>query len=183
MLQAVLAIATLLGGISAIWYFWDKIVGFRVHRQPAQPSGLPLAQNPTREQILRTVMASQPTDWARVTTNARTVVSFKNDANLRLQIKYSGERIQCDDFRESWATRHADPSATGYSCELFYGATLVERFILVAVDGGRALLPIPKRALSHAAPDSVLPLDYQIARIFDTTGNLDDYLRWSGLRL
>lgn len=183
MVQWILGTATLLGGVSAAWFFWDKIAGWWKHDQAPHSSVLPLSQNPTHEEIARAILASGPKDWVHKNINAGSVASFRRDANLRFQMEHSEQGIQRGDFREPWANRHPDQSATGYWCDLYYGATIIERFVLVAVDGARALLPMPKRGLPGERPDSVLPLDYQVARIFDTLGTLDEYMRRSGLKL
>jgi hypothetical protein len=144
----ILSVATILGGIAAIWFFWDKITTWwKKFRRHGQPKQINLASNPTRDNIEKVVLASHPVDdWNHQSDSVRSVSSYKHDMNLRFEIKNMDDGIQCADFKEPWANRHPDPSATGYWCNLFYGSTLVERFILVAVDGGRAMLPIPKKA-------------------------------------
>jgi len=101
--------------------------------------------------------------------------------NLRFEIGYMDDGVQCKDFREPWANRHPDPSATGYWCNLYYGSTLVKKLILVAVDGGRAMLPIPQRGRKNMRSDRVLPLDYKVAQIHDRLGTLEEYMSRSGL--
>jgi hypothetical protein len=98
-------------------------------------------------------------------------------------MEHSDEGIQNNNFREPWANRHPHAEATGYWCEMFYGATLIERFILVGVDGGRALVPIPKDGRVMGHPDVIRRFDYQIAKVFDTLNTLDEYIRRSGLRV
>jgi len=64
---------------------------------------------------------------------------------------------------------------------VYYGATRLKEFILVFVDGGRALLPLPKYALDL----SVEPIRYKIALIFDQFDNCDEYeyMKRAGLYL
>jgi hypothetical protein len=181
--QWILAVATILGGISAVWYFRNEILTWRKSRTPAPPAQMPLAQNPTRARVLDAVLRSDPaSDWIRANSNARSVASYRNDANLRFVMKHSDDGVQCDDFQEPWANRHPDRRATGYWCDLFYAATLLERFILVGVDGGRALIPVPKDGAEGLRPNEIRPLDYQVGRIFDTSRTLDEYICRSGLR-
>lgn len=141
--------------------------------------------NPSQENIERVVMYSDPkADWGHQSIGGKIVVRYKGDVNLRFEINYhSNEGIQQEDFKEEWANRHPDPSATGYWCNLYYNQTLIERFILVSVDGGRALLPIPKKGKDFAHLDQVLPLDYKIAEIHDTTGTLSQYMARSRLTI
>jgi hypothetical protein len=146
--------------------------------------GIPFALSlaPTRENIERVILESRPhDDWNRHTDLAKTVYSYKGDVNLRFEMVADDSGIQCADFREPWANNFPDPSATGYWCDLFYGSTHVARYILVAVDGARALLPIPKRGLSGKRPNEVTPFEHQVARIHDTLGTLDEYMRGAGL--
>lgn len=48
---------------------------------------------------------------------------------------------------------------------------MIDRFILVSVDGGKAELPTP----ATGTPE-IDPLDYKVAQIFDQHGTLDEYL-------
>ena len=72
-------------------------------------------------------------------------------------------------------------SATGYWCDLFYGSTHISRYVLVAVDGARALLPIPKTGAIGERPAQALPLEYKIAQIHDTLGTLTEYMHMAGI--
>ena len=182
-MEIALTAFTILGGLAAIWFFWDKLVALWGWIQSwGQPEQIDLAMNPTRENIETVILSSDPTeDWNHVTDAVGSVTSYRKDMNLRFQIRYIDDGIQRRDFKEPWASHHPDPSATGYWCDLFYGATRVERFILVAVDGGRAMLPIPKIGPENSRPNIVLPLDYKVAQIHDTLGVLDEYITRSGL--
>lgn len=182
-MATILSIATILGGIAAIWFFWDKIASWWGNlRRRGQPEQVNLAANPTRGNIEKVVLSSHPIDdWNHQTDSVRTVSSYKHDMNLRFEIKYIEDGVQCADFKEPWANCHLDPSATGYWCSLFYGSTLVEKFILVAVDGARAMLPVPKKGGPDARSTQVLPLDFKVAEIHDTLGTLPEYMRRSGL--
>lgn len=174
--------------IATLWYFWDKIIAWWQERKSKgfrEP--INLAANPTRENTERVIMESDPVkDWDHVYEGNRTITTYKKDMNLRFEINYSGTGIQCNNFQEPWANRHPDPAATGYWCSLYYGATLVEKFILVSVDGGRAMLPIPQRDTRgprHYV--KVLPFDYKIAQIHDRgfVKTLDEYMKRSGLTI
>lgn len=181
----ILSVSTILGGIAAIWFFWDKITTWlEKMRRRSQPEEINLAANPTRDNIEKVVFDSHPVnDWNHESDSARSVASYKHDMSLRFEIKYMDDGIQCAEFKEPWANCHADSLATGYWCNLFYGSTLVDRFILVAVDGARAMLPIPKKGAPNTRPTQVLPLDYKVAQIHDTLGTLAEYMRRSGLSI
>jgi len=131
------------------------------------------------DEILRLVANSDAKcDWNHVSTGLRSSAVYRHDSNLRFEVSIDDADLQQRDFREAWANKHPDPRATGYYYDLFYGATLVRRFILVGVDGERALLPLPDRMSLK-----VKLLDYKIAQIHDTIGTLDDYIKRPGLSL
>ncbi|MBI3740926.1 MAG: hypothetical protein HY257_04115 [Chloroflexi bacterium] len=185
-MEIILAVATLVGGISALWYFWDKIKEYRQRkRKQATPQVGNLLKDSSWENIERIIMSSDPkNDWNSVSDNWVTIVSYKKDTNLRFEIRYEGDGIQAEDFVEPWANRFPDPHATGYWCNLYFGSTLVRKFVLVSVDGGRALLPLPRKLKkSRNFPDQVLPLDYKIAEIHDSLGTLRQYMKLAGLTL
>lgn len=179
-LNVLLAFFTILGGVAALWFFWDKISGWLARLRKSKSPGPPnITSQPSRENIEHVILSSDPAaDWNHEMADARSVAAYRRDLNLRFEVNYLDEGKQCDNFVEPWANRHPDPRATGYWCDLYYGSTLVERFILVAVDGGRAMLPIPKKDT-----DKVLLLDYKVAQIHDTLGTLDEYMARSGLAI
>lgn len=102
------------------------------------------------------------------------VFTFKQDLNIRIQevSDQSGER-----FEEEWATKHSDPSARRYYYDLYYGASFVERFYFVSVDGGRATIPLPQSATELV----INRWQYTIAQVIDTTNTLDSYLGRCGI--
>ncbi|MBW2194336.1 MAG: hypothetical protein JRF37_01855 [Deltaproteobacteria bacterium] len=55
---------------------------------------------------------------------------------------------------------------------------MIDRFILVSVDGGRAELPLPNPATLE-----VDPLVYKVAQVFDEHNNLEEYMSRAGLRV
>jgi|SRR6266568_6658347 len=184
-MEILLAIATLLGGATALWFFWDKITAWWQSRKLKEVlDPLNLAANPTRENIERVILESNPVDdWNHHSDAKRSIASYKRDLNLRFEIEYTDEGVQRENFKEPWANRHPDPSATGYWCNMYYGATLVKRYILVSVDGGRVMLPIPKKGAKNVRPNQVLPFEYKVAQIHDTLRALDEYMKRSGLSI
>lgn len=136
-----------------------------------------VSKNPTKDNIERVILESDPiTDWVGHADNEKSVYSYAHDVNLRLEMLNDDRGIQCDDFREPWANKFPDQRATGYWCNLFYGSTQIDRYILVAVDGARALLPIPRFDSNGASRLHVRPIDYKVAQIFDTIKSLDQYM-------
>jgi hypothetical protein len=100
--------------------------------------------------------------------------------NLRFEIEFNKNGIQLDNFKEEWANKHPNPTTKSYWCNLYYNSTHIEQFILVSVDGGRALLPLP-----NGRDDLfVKPLYYKVAQIYDDSfGSLDKYMIRSGLKI
>lgn len=176
-MEIILIVATLLGGAAALWFFWDKITGWR------QRGSAHISTKPTYADIQKAILRSDPqTDWKRSGDRSRTITSYKHDPNLRFEILLTDEGVHCENFQEPWATRYPDPLATSYYCKLYYSSTLLESFILVSVDGGRALLPLP----DARTPESngiyrVSPLRYKVAQIHDIHGTLDEYMKRSGM--
>ena len=143
-----------------------------------------LSKNPTKGNIERIILESNPEDdWISYQDNERSVFAYAHDVNLRLEMLNDGRGVQCEDFRESWANKFPDPRATGYWCNLFYGSTQIDRYILVAVDGARALLPIPRFDPRDRSMLQVRAIDYKVAQIYDTIKSLQQYMTRAGLHV
>lgn len=135
--------------------------------------------SPTHENIMRVILESEPKDdWNVRQIGQIQLFVFKHNVNLRLLINYDGIGVHADNFNESWATKHPDNHASSYYCDIKYGPTVIEQKIVVSVDGGRAILPLPKiNTLEYSS------LDYKIAKIVDTSSRTDEYIKRSGLKL
>jgi hypothetical protein len=181
--EIVLTIATILGGLTALWFFGDKVSAwFSGRDRDAESIADSLAANPSRDNILGVILKSDArSDWHRSSPGSRSVTSYVHDSNLRFEIDYTRAGTQTDDFQEPWATRHPDPRATGYWCQLYYGASLIGQYVLVSVDGGRAMLPLPSLGADRQHPGPVTILEYKIAEIHDSLATLKEYMTRSGL--
>ena len=115
-------------------------------------------------------------DWKFIKTNWAEEAFLKEDPRLRIRVRWDEEGIHVKDFKEPWANKHPDPMANSYWYDLSYDGALIERFILVSVDGARAELPLPDRNTLE-----VEPLIYKVAEIFDELNTLEEYMRRSGL--
>jgi len=103
---------------------------------------------------------------------------LKEDPRLRFRAKFIDDGVQNDDFQDEWANRYSHPKATGYWYDLYLDGNLIDRFILVSVDGGRATLPTP-----DYPSGKIKLLDYRVAQIHETLSSLDQYLARSGLEI
>jgi hypothetical protein len=133
----------------------------------------------TTNEILDIVKDSSTDDWDVNYRQDAEIAVYKNNPVLRIETRHIDEFILNEDFSEKWANQFPDPHATSYYYHLYYGSTRLKDFILVSVDGGRALLPLPK----YPTNLEVEPLRYKIALIFDQSGSCDEYMKEAGLFL
>lgn len=117
-------------------------------------------------------------DWHGINRNWTSEMFLKEDPRLRFRANFTDKGIQCEDFKEDWANCYPNPKATGYYYDLYFDGNLIERFILVSVDGGRSSLPIP-----DFYSKQVCLIDYKVAQIHDTLKTLDKYMNLSKLKL
>lgn len=141
------------------------------------PSRKPV-RHMTHDELLQFVKESSPEEWKGVSNNWVSEVFLKEDPRLRFRAKYFDEGIQNDDFQEEWANSHPDPRAVGYWHDLYYDGNLIDRFILVSVDGGRAFLPPP-----DLETGKIKMMNYKVAQFHDVLNSLDQYIRRSGLEV
>lgn len=123
------------------------------------------------EKILK---ESSQKDW--IVDDETGSFTYKEDLNLRI------ERADYDtysDFNEEWATSHPDKSAKKVDYTVKYGQSFVDRKNLVSVDGHRATLPMTESAISK----NVSSEDVNFAKIIDTSSNVDEYIKRSGLTI
>ncbi len=129
------------------------------------------------DQILDFITSSNPKlDWKSIETNRAVEAFLKEDPRLRIRVRYDEDGIHVKDFSESWAITHPDPTANSYWYDLSYAGGLIDRFILVSVDGGQAKLPRPDPVTLE-----VDPYTYKVAQIFDEHNTLHEYMSKAGL--
>ena len=128
-------------------------------------------------EILEFILSSDSKqDWKTITNNWEEEAFLKKDPRLRFRCRYDDEGIHNENFKEPWANKHPDKKATSYWYNLSYDGSLIDRYILVSVDGSRAILPLP-----DINTGKVKPLPYKVAEIFDSLDSLENYMNRSGL--
>jgi hypothetical protein len=134
----------------------------------------------TQQYIFDTILNSEASDdWYQVSEQRKETRYFKQDVNIRFEIENGEENTANKDFKEPWANKFPNPSASSYYCKLYYAATCIEVFLLVFVDGARASLPLPNSSIDL----SVEPLEYKVAEIHNHDARrFDECIRISGLK-
>ena len=165
-------IAFVLGSICTLLYISPKLARYVLpDRKPVRYMSY--------DEILDFITKSDAKlDWKWIETNRAEEAFLKEDPRLRISVRYDQDGIHQKDFTESWMTAFADPKASSYWFNLSYDHALIDRFILVSVDGGKAELPM-------SDPDTlqVDPLNYKVAEIFDKHNTLEEYMTRGGLRV
>lgn len=141
------------------------------------PSRKPI-KDMTHDELLNFVkMSDAKNDWKGISPNNwLSEVFLQEDPRLRFRAKYIDEGIQNANYCDEWANRHADSKAAGYWYDLYYDGNLIDRFILVSVDGGRANLPAP-----NWQTGKIHQMEYKVALINDVLGTVDEYIERSKL--
>jgi hypothetical protein len=113
------------------------------------------------EGVKQTFYFNDPTRKEEITCeeDSKTVLVYKGDLNIRIEEETDINK----EFHEKWAQDFPDPRAYRVIARLYYGCSLVEEKVFVAVDGFRATLPLPE------PPDYkyINYEDYRIARILN----------------
>ncbi|MBI1291192.1 hypothetical protein GC173_08095 [bacterium] len=128
----------------------------------------------TFNEITSILLGGDKSQWTAIEDRGTEVFAYKGDPLLR--IEYQGHEETETRFEEEWANRHPNPAAYRAWFRVYYGPSLIDKKLLVFVDGYRAVLPMPK------AGTTVVPqADYRFAQIVDTLDTLDEYLQRSRL--
>ena len=93
----------------------------------------------TENGILDEIFDSTRKDWNKEVY--RDFFTYKHNILLTIEEKEESER----EFFEPWANCHPDKRAYFYEYEIKYNKIRVTSIYLVAIDGGRAYIPLPER--------------------------------------
>ena len=101
------------------------------------------------------VMASKPNEWIAQRRLGTWVL--KNDLMISIETeKRSLMELDKNDFlapyREEWATKFSDPRAYMQRYWLKYGVNVLDIICMIALDGGRVIVPLPKMGTMFITP-------------------------------
>jgi hypothetical protein len=137
----------------------------------------------TLDEILNTVLGSDPADWEYI-------ADWRGDANperavFRLDLSVSLEwgRTVTDPVSERWTERFADKHAVGLYVDVLYHGAVVFRDYVISVDGGRCILPHPKvgAAGGWTATRRQEALARAVHALAGGSYDFEDYMRRSGI--
>ncbi len=137
------------------------------------PISIRLETQLTYDDVMDLVRSNEADQW--VYNDSKGSHLLRSDVNLRI-VRRDTDDVPMPEFNEPWAKKHPDPIAHRVHYDVFYGASFIDEFMLVSVDGHRADLPLPD------PQSTVIPREkYCLARAVDSQGTLDEYIKQSGL--
>lgn len=167
------AVAYVFGLLSSIFLALPSIAEYVV------PNRKPVRDMSSRE-LLAFLNSTNSDDWKRFETNWAWEAYLDEDPRLRLTCRYDDYGKHCDNFAEEWATTVSHDPVQSYYYDFVYDRALIERFILVSVDGNRASIPLPKSAVEL----KITKLQYKIGEIANKrTEDFIDYLGRTGVQV
>ena len=109
--------------------------------------------------------------------------TFKKDTGLTIKRDESENRRE---FNEEWVKKFPDPIAYASYHKIFYNSSLIKKIFLVAVDGYRMYIPLPK-----INDLTINKFQYQIGRIINNSYGesgkgiwyYDSYLSKAGIKI
>ena len=127
--------------------------------------------NETRR-IIDSVCNSMVSDWNCDMEDC--IMYYLPDSKITIKWDQAEEH---ETFSEKWATSHPDKNAYRTNYHVCYEQKIIKTFVMVHVDGYRALIPIPDHITKHIDRNS-----YQFARLVNTdVETLNQYIIRSGL--
>lgn len=128
------------------------------------------------ERLMR--LLREPDAWIEQTHSQGVVFYHREFPDFTIA---EGEQL-VDDFREPWAQRFHDRTASSVRIELRYHATILRTVTLVNCDGYRYHLPLPDRDGSRFFVDRESTV-YLVARLFRQYRPLDEALSYAGVEV
>jgi hypothetical protein len=162
----------------------------------------------TLEELLNEITSSEPEDWHTIGCfgsgagpSYRNKLTFFNVYEGQPNILFSDSHttvavykpnlsitmawgLECSkEFKEEWATKFPDPSASVDFVDIFYNSALVYRDYYVVVDGGRAYLPMPNYPNDLSVPRRYSAFIKLIDRLVGRTSDYDRFFNQAGLKI
>jgi len=131
--------------------------------------------------VIQKIMDSNINDW--LFDDEEGNYTFKKDTGLIIKRDESENRRE---FNEEWVKKFPDPVAYVSYHKIFYNSSLIKKIFLVAVDGYRMYIPLPK-----INDLTINKFQYQIGRIINNSygesgkgiWNYDSYLSKAGIKI
>jgi len=123
-------------------------------------------------ELMEIILNSDREDW--LYNDPKRTYVYRGDLNIRIEVRDPLEHQ--GNFVAEWANCHSDASARRQFYDVYYGASVVESFMLVSVDGGRAFLPPPEPGTT-----TIARRDYRLAVCVDDQDTLNEYIPRSEL--
>jgi hypothetical protein len=140
-----------------------------------------------KKEILNKIILSSPTDWDEKSYSDHPYVGhskigfYKPDTSVVLAWGYEVE----SDFKAPWANKFPEPRASSHYVDIFYNIILLERFLYVDVDGGRAMLPLvgslKTKSITYFKYVCLIQLLNQIR--FGSGSQYESYFKRAGLEI
>jgi hypothetical protein len=130
----------------------------------------------TFEEFERIIFESKSNDW--IFNDSEGAYIYKKDLNVRIQRKEEDE-LDERKFKEKWTEKFPDRNAYRQEYALFYGSSYCGYQLLIAVDGFRAYIPIPK----SSGELKITKKQYSFGKIINDLNRdeLDQYLKMGGI--
>ncbi len=133
----------------------------------------------TLDNLIKLIVESGPDDWHRVLETDDAVAVYKAD----IAVSMARAVGPSEDFETEWSNKF-DAPASSYHLDILYNGRPVHRDILVAVDGGRCSLPLPRMKPELSVPKAwhaVARLVYEIGG--GQQSDFDRYFGQAGLKI
>lgn len=88
-------------------------------------------------EVKELIKNSEKDDW--IHKEELDTFTLKTNVNIRIDSEYTDEA-----FHEEWAEKHADSSTRKIYYTVYYNNSYIDQNMMVSVDGGRAVMPVPK---------------------------------------
>jgi len=130
------------------------------------------------EAILKLIYKSDQNDW--IYSDEKGLYVYRPNPDITIQKQYEPDQVDRE-FHEDWSSKFSDTTAFRSIHKFFYRATPIGREFLIAVDGYRMYIPLPKSAMVLVITKNQYEFG-QLINHFNPYGeSYDEYLRRAGI--